>query len=308
MADEKSGLQRIIMGAQKRNEEKQKSQSKVKEMIFKMLLQSKIRQLESAQKSKLKEGAERTKNPQKYTPEQQYLRRRLAEENPFAAMMVPEAGQAPITTESGQQAQGISYPKEEVVKSGGLFKPIPVGKDRQRELLSQKVEQMQAQGKRVHPAVLKLLKLQQSSAMQDKPKYDPETGRKIGQKYKAKTINSETKEAMAELASGYSSGKIKTLEDALKIIRKNSTVWRLSGVDLEYVTSRARGILPIKEEKKPGLIEKIKLALLGKTDTSKQQSHDILGKIAGLRSDGQTDEEIAAQLREAGFEPKDYGM
>jgi len=130
--------------------------------IMKILIQSQIKQKEAEHASglKMKEEEAKLATPKQNTPEQRYLMRRFREENPLAAMGVPEEGQAPITTPKGEETQGISYPSSEVTQDkGGVLQSQPIGKGRQASMLLQKVDQMQAQGKRVHPAILKVANL-----------------------------------------------------------------------------------------------------------------------------------------------------
>lgn len=155
MAENKSGLLRIIEAAGKRKE----AENKLKLEIVKEGIKSKMRQRENAakvgQQAVMGLMEERINNPQKYTPEQSYLRRRALEENPLMAMSVPEEGQ--------DMGQGIQFPTEEVGapdKQGMYQPPQRITPERQTQLLQYKVDQMIAQGRRPHPAVMSLLQKQ----------------------------------------------------------------------------------------------------------------------------------------------------
>lgn len=153
MAETKSGLLKIIEAAGKRKA----AETQLKVELAKEVFKSKLRQQENNAKSSqtlmtnLVQNA--SKNPERYTPEQSYLRRRAMEENPLMAMSVPEEGQS--------MDQGIRYPTEEVgppdSKTGLYSAPRPISPERQTQLLQYKVDQMIAEGKKPHPAVLALL-------------------------------------------------------------------------------------------------------------------------------------------------------
>lgn len=90
-------------------------------------------------------------NPQMFTPEQQYLRRRFQEENPLSALNIPEEGSVP----AGQPV-GMNMPQEEVVRDEKTktFRAQPINEDRQADLVLEKVDQMLKEGKKPHPAIM----------------------------------------------------------------------------------------------------------------------------------------------------------
>lgn len=172
--DERSLMAGVIDAAAKR----QDANNKLKAEILKMRLESKMRQQESQAKTQslmrtalaTKMMQNRMQNPQQYTPEQLYLRRRAMEENPLMAMVVPE---------DGQNFQGITFPQNEVIRDPktNVYSEQSITQERQTQLLSKVVETMLAQGRKPHPAVMAILEKQKQYL--GGPKYDPETGQPV---------------------------------------------------------------------------------------------------------------------------------
>jgi len=165
--DDRSFIFGVIDAAKKR----QDANNALKAEVAKVQLQSKIRQQEQLALSRQKmvdsmiqqNQKDRFMNPQKYTPEQEYLRRRAMEQNPLMSMNVPEEGQ--------DMSQGITFPSQEVGnpnKQGIYQPPQELSPERKTQLLRYKVDQMIAQGRKPHPAVLSLLQKQEDYLKQQK--------------------------------------------------------------------------------------------------------------------------------------------
>lgn len=122
---------------------KRESELKIKTELMKFKLQHEMRMYEAKEK-------DRISKPERYTPEQEYLKNRFMEENPLAQMMVPE---------EGQDMTGVTFPASEVQRSKeGTLSTQPINQDRQASLLLAKVDQMLSEGKRPHPMVMKIAK------------------------------------------------------------------------------------------------------------------------------------------------------
>lgn len=157
MANEQNNIVKLIEAAGKRKE----AENKFKLELIKAKLQSKLKQQEQSNFLKQQymlnnakeESQNRIKNPQQYTPEQQYLRRRFMEENPLTAMMIPTEG----GVQEGQNI-GITFPQQEITRDdkSGMYASQPLTQDRQASLLLTKVDQMLARGERPHPIVMKV--------------------------------------------------------------------------------------------------------------------------------------------------------
>lgn len=186
MASESSNyLVKVIDAAGKKKE----AENKFRTEVAKARIQSALRRQE--RKAAIRENAgvraqqDLVTNPQRYTPEQAYLRRRFLEQNPLAAMSVPE---------EGQEMKGVTYPSEEVVKQkDGTFAVSPLAPERQTQLLSTLVQKMVAQGKKPHPAIMKLLQTKMSSPAD--ANYDPMTGKPApGSKAQIEGVSQNQKE------------------------------------------------------------------------------------------------------------------
>jgi hypothetical protein len=150
-----NNLVKIIEAAGKRKA----AENQFKTELMKLKVQSEFRKQEKLAASKqdfamnlVKEQAqERMKNPQQYSPEQQYLRRRFMQENPLASLSIPEEGDV-----QPGQGLGIGFPKDEVVQDPKtkMLSAQPLTGDRQAQLLTTRVDQMLAEGKKPHPAIL----------------------------------------------------------------------------------------------------------------------------------------------------------
>jgi hypothetical protein len=155
MAD--NNIVKIIEAAGKRKQ----AENTLKSEVLKYRIQSQMRRQEQreARRDNLEAGLiqtgmkDRIQNPQRYTPEQDYLRRRYLEENPLAAMSIPEEQDV-----QPGQGFGIQMPKDEIVRDdkSGTLSVSPISQDRQAQLLTTKVDQMLAQGKKPHPVIMAL--------------------------------------------------------------------------------------------------------------------------------------------------------
>ena len=179
--DRKSGPAQVIDAFFEGQQEKQK----LKNEIRKLQIQSHMRQQEkfNAMKSQMIVTAlkERMQKPQNFTPEQEYLKKRFMEENPIAAMALPE---------EGQEMTGVSFP-DSVSRPDdkGMYQMKSPATDPklQVQMLDAKVAEMQNQGKKVHPAILSLLSRMKKNMPEfegreknkDGIAYDPETGKPI---------------------------------------------------------------------------------------------------------------------------------
>lgn len=157
MADYENNIVKIIEAAGKRRQARQQAENEFKVEILKEAIKQKIQSQrsmqEARQKFQLEEQKNRSLKPQNYTPEQMYLRRRALEENPLAQLNFPEEGQV----QPGQNF-AITYPKDEVTydKTQDRFNLAPISEDRKAQMLITKVDQMLAQGRKPHPAVLNI--------------------------------------------------------------------------------------------------------------------------------------------------------
>lgn len=151
-----NNIVKVIEAAHKR----QAAQNELKLEIAKHYITKQIDHQNKLEEMKAEQGFKNQQaqidNPQRYTPEQAYLKRRYMEENPLAQMSLPEEGDV----QAGQPI-GITQPKDEIVRDPKTqtFSQQPITQDRQAQLLISKVDQMVAQGRKPHPAVMRIADL-----------------------------------------------------------------------------------------------------------------------------------------------------
>lgn len=234
MASESSNyLVKVIDAAGKKKE----AENKFRTEVAKARIQSALRRQE--RKAAIRENAgvraqqDLVTNPQRYTPEQAYLRRRFLEQNPLAAMSVPE---------EGQEMNGVTYPSEEVVKQkDGTFAVSPLAPERQTQLLSTLVQKMVAQGKKPHPAIMKLLQTKMSASPD--AGYDPATGMTVpGSKARA----AETEEKRKEIDDVQS--RLNFLQRASMDYTTPKAQKAKIAAEIEVLNEKMKGLLGYQQE------------------------------------------------------------
>lgn len=184
MASDNNYLVKLVEAAGKKKEAENKFRTEVAKARIQSALRKQERKAAIQETGRMKAGQDMVTNPQRYTPEQAYLRRRFLEQNPLAAMSIPE---------EGQEMNGIQYPSEEVIKQkDGTFATAPLAPERKTQLLSELVKRMTAAGKKPHPAILNLLQTQMASAG---AQFDPSTGQTVpGSKARTTEVGNKQKE------------------------------------------------------------------------------------------------------------------
>ena len=156
--DKKTFLSGIVDAVNK----KHNAQSKLRADIAKSLIraQTSDNQRTKARSENQRATQERDKvnNPQKYTPEQQLLRRRFIEENPIMQTALPTEGQ--------DMSQGISMPTNQVTQNPKT-KTLSVtpstsadGLETQNRNMKAKIAEMEAKGQKPNAMILKIISLQ----------------------------------------------------------------------------------------------------------------------------------------------------
>jgi len=231
----------------------------------------KKREREAAQQDKI--ALAQAKQVMKYqSPEQQYLRRRAAEENPMMQMMIPEAN---------QQFEGggaeVQFPAEKITRDKkGMLEAKPTTETEKSNLFLNKLDEMIKSGRKPHPVAFKI-------AEKMKARINKKLGYGSDSEYKP---NSVTQKALQGLA------QFQTQAEALAEVSSNETAYTLAGVDTDYIKKRIKEVLPEEfqqaEERIPG-----KKGFLGIGKTA-----DIPGKPARRKKGG-----VWYEKRSSGWEP-----
>lgn len=179
---------------------------------------------------KLKEFSEGKKQQAKVmSPEQQFLRRRFEEENPIAAMEIPE---------EGSDSQEVSFPATKVEpSSGGMMKEVNIPKEKQPLMFMTAYNKMIAAGKKPSPLATKIYEKYYKQV--NKPKED-----KKDNKSKEYSPNKQTRDLMEAFSKAMQEGDIKSKDDVADFMRETGDTWKMRGADTEYAVSRAYNILP----------------------------------------------------------------